>query len=188
VTKTGGFCVLASVLLSVAAMGAATGSVLKLAYGINRFEGFASSAAGIVVLSMRGNGNAHGFDVASFYVDMPGEEERFSILPIFDHDQEKHEVTVGGGADCLLHDFRLVRADSTLWLIVATREFGDSYVDARPVTFDRYALKHNASGEVGRPSYFFEFVASSVSTRRYCDVGDAFKDELALEDYRPSVP
>jgi hypothetical protein len=188
VTRIAGFGALASALLSIAVAGARADSVFKLAYGINRFEAFEGGAGGIVILSRRANGNAHGFDVASFYVDTPSEEDRFSILPIFEHDQEKHEITVGGGADCLLHDFRLVRADSGVRLIVATREFGDSYVDERPVTFDRYALKHNRSNEVGRPTYFFEWVASSVSTKRYCDVGDALKQELELEDYRPAAP
>jgi hypothetical protein len=75
-----------------------------------------------------------------------------------------------------------------MWLIVATREFGDSYVDERLVTFDRYALKHNTSDGVGRPPYYFEWVESSVSSRRYCDVGEAFKQELDLEDYRPAAP
>jgi hypothetical protein len=88
VTRIIGSCVLASVLLSVVAVGASTDSVLKLAFGINRFDRFADTAAGVVVLSRRSNGNAHGFDVASFYVDTPNEEDRFSILPIFGHEQE----------------------------------------------------------------------------------------------------
>jgi len=175
-----------SVTTALAAAADPSESVLKLANGITRLERMAGAVAGTVVLSRRENGNAHGFDVVSFYVDAPPEADgaRLSILPIFKDDREKLELTVGGGADCLLHDFRLVRGNEGTYLIVATREFGASYVDARPVTFDRYALEHNASGQVGRPLYYFEWRSSSASKLRYCDVGDAFQHELGLDGYR----
>jgi hypothetical protein len=173
--------------VAVTATAGAPETVFKLAYGVTRLEHMAGTADGTVVLSRRENGNAHGFDVVSFYVDAPSEGDegdRLSILPIFKDDQEKLELTVGGGADCLLHDFRLVRGAEGTYLLVATREFGDSYVDARPVTFDRYELEHNAAGEVGRPAYYFEWRAATASKLRYCDVGDAFKHELGLDAYR----
>jgi len=164
-------------------------SVYELAYGITRLAHFAGDADGLVVMSRRENGNGHGFDVVSFYVEAVAgvqDEPPLSILPLFkkDKDEEKLELTVGGGADCLLHDFRLTHGAGGVYLIVATREFGESYVDERPVTFDRYELEHNATGEVGRPPYYFEWKEASTSQRRYCDVGDAFKQDLRLEPYR----
>jgi len=163
-------------------------SVYELAYGITRLEHFAGEADGLVVMSRRENGNGHGFDVASFYVENAAgaqDEARLSILPLFKKDEEKLELTVGGGADCLLHDFRLTHAAGGVYLIVATREYGDTYVDERPVTFDRYELEHNATGDVGRPPYYFEWKKASTSQKRYCDVGDAFKQDLGLDPYRP---
>lgn len=163
-------------------------SVYELAYGITRLEHFAGEANGMVVMSRRENGNGHGFDVASFYIEMAADAQdgaRLSILPLFKSDEEKLELTVGGGADCLLHDFRLTHSTGGVDLIVATRAFGESYVDEQPVTFDRYELEHNASGEVGRPSYYFGWKEASTSKRRYCDVGEAFKQERGLGPYRP---
>jgi len=164
-------------------------SVYELAYGITRLAHFAGDADGLVVMSRRENGNGHGFDVVSFYVETAAggpDDTPLSILPLFkkDKDEEKLELTVGGGADCLLHDFRLTHGAGGVYLIVATREFGESYVDERPVTFDRYELEHNATGEVGRPPYYFEWKEASTSRRRYCDVGDAFKQDLGLDAYR----
>ena len=164
-------------------------SVYELAYGITRLAHFAGDTNGLVVMSRRENGNGHGFDVVSFYVEAAAgaqDQPSLSILPLFrkDKDEEKLELTVGGGADCLLHDFRLTHGAGGVELIVATREFGDTYVDERPVTFDRYELEHNATGEVGRPPYYFEWKEATTSKRRYCDVGDAFKQDLGLDPYR----
>ena len=183
-----------SMLLFISATGALAAaaavpveSVYELAYGITRLAHFAGDADGLVVMSRRENGNGHGFDVVSFYVETAAggpDDAPLSILPLFKNDEEKFEVTVGGGADCLLHDFRLTHATDGTYLVVATREFGETYVDERPVTFDRYELEHNATGEVGRPPYYFEWKEASTSKQRYCDVGDAFKKDLGLDAYR----
>lgn len=52
------------------------------------------------------------------------------------------------------------------------------------MTFTFYELRHNKSGEIGRPLFFFEQVSTLTTERNYCDVEEAFKVELGLKDYR----
>jgi hypothetical protein len=168
-----------------------------LAYGVNAIDFGHGTLAGMAVLGHRDNFNAHGFDVLTMYVKSQPVDPRlldWQIVPVFENDQENKEslnLTVSGGADCMLHDFRLLRerGQNHLTLIVADRTMGDSYVEFMPVQFKYYEFHKNSEGDIGRPFYYFTLTKTQTSSKPYCDVEQAFIEELRISDYRkPSRP
>ena len=171
------------------ALAAAGPATVPLRDGSNPLSFGAGAPDGMAVLGHRENFNAHSFDVLSLYIrSRPSQDEtaQWQLVSLFDGDAETLFLTSGGGADCKLHDFRLVRDSPSAAprLIVARRDMGASYADAAPVHFKYYVLRHNSSGEVGRPLYYFALERQSVARQPYCDVGDAFQQELGIKAYR----
>jgi hypothetical protein len=172
--------------LPVAEIGKNRGNAVSLRNGINRVDFTGDGVADVVVVGYRNNNNAHGFDVVTFYVHdplFPAEPEHLSIVPIFDEAEERQFVTTSGGADCLLHDFRLFSGPmpDMATLIVANREFGDSFADAQPVTFTAYILKTNRQSK-WNPLHWFSKTSTTTSKVSYCDVGEAFLQEFGVGD------
>lgn len=188
---------LANILCAATVLSSAcSGSVLAgdlttiaLHNGSNAIHLSGDGAAGMALLGRRENFNAHGFDVLTLYLKgtaSPDVPDNWHLVSIFDSDKEALTLTAGGGADCMLHDFRLVRQGGRedASLIVADRDFGSTYVDAAPVHFKFYALRRNDNGDVGRPLYYFELIKQATSKKVYCDVGEALLHELAVKPYR----
>lgn len=149
--------------------------------GITRLDLLGDGTPSMMVVGKRENFNAHSFDVISLYVRI---EQRWEIVPFFDAGKELDQLTSSGGADCLLHDFRFFRRKphAPLELVIADRDYGDSFVDVRPVTFRRYALTRNVDAEPGAPTWSFQLRATRVSEKSYCDVGGAFRSEPGWRD------
>ncbi|HEY4210201.1 MAG TPA: hypothetical protein VGM84_01860 [Steroidobacteraceae bacterium] len=145
-----------------------------------------------VVLARRENFNAHGYDVATLYIETREQDESpalFTIVPIFTSGAERLELAAAGGADCRLNDFRLVhRTGADAELIIASRPLGSSYADPAAVKFEYYLLKHNTSRVIGRPDFYFEWQRAVMAKKMYCDVNEAFDVELGLSPYRPDDP
>jgi hypothetical protein len=163
-------------------------TVIPLSFGITRMDLIGGGQPGMAVLGWRENFNAHGFDVLTLYVRVSswkGSPSTWQIVPLFNKDKEQTLLTVSGGGDCVLHDFRLIaaRRPASVQLIVANREFGENYASVAEVTFDFYALRKNAQGVPGRPLYYYELTRSLKAKHTYCDVGRAFRYELGLGPY-----
>lgn len=163
-------------------------STISLHYGNNLVNLGSAEETGMVMLARRENFNAHGFDVLTLYLkptQTNSDAEDWQLVSIFDDEKEALTLTAGGGADCTIHDFRLVREDAkgSARLIVAEREFGSTYADIAPVRFKFYTLRRNGSAEVGRPRYYFELINKNMSKKPYCDVGKAFVNELGIGSY-----
>jgi len=168
---------LASALLVGAATAVAAGQdPLRPGNGVTPLDLLGDGTPSMAVVGKRENFNAHSFDVVSVYVRV---DHQLEIVPFFDAGKEQDQLTSSGGADCLLHDFRFFRRKPhvPLELVVADRDYGDSFVDVRPVTFRLYALIRNVDSEPGAPTWSFQLRATRVSVKSYCDVGDAFKSE-----------
>ncbi len=166
--------------------------VISLHDGPNDVDLNADGKADLVWLAWRDNGNAHGFDVFTFYVSNAThyyDGRPWLLVPIYDsgskHEQEAYYTSMG--ADCLLADLRLLRSvtdpKASLTLITAQRDFGENYASAMPVTFVAYRLVSDSQA-VGRPPFYFRVERSVRSRRTYCDVNEAFEHELGLADYR----
>ena len=95
-------------------------------------------------------------------------------------------VTISGGADCVMHDFRLLISTQhkPSLLVLADREMGETFVDEEHVTFKTYTLTQNIETVPGPPTFYFGLTDQRVAKRKYCDVEKAFQDELGLGDYR----
>ena len=140
----------------------------------------------IVLRAYRENFNAHSFDVVTFYAESRVDnKQHLDVVPIFNkrgNDTELHEITTGGGADCNLADFRLVKGSGKqpARLIVANRDFGESYADDATVHFVVYELKRNPDGDEGAPPVSFQEARRIDSKKKHCDVNDAFDKELHM--------
>jgi len=145
----------------------------------------------IAVRAWRENFNAHSFDVVTFFVHdgAAGRAQPWSLVPVFrrserggNGEQEQLHITTSGGADCLLHDFRLMLAQGgkPAILILANREAGTSYAADANVRFDYYVLTENIDGTPGYPKLSFRWQKSQPARAQYCDVNRAFDQELHL--------
>lgn len=177
-----------ALITALAAAPVCGAGTVPLHYGSNQLSFGPDTGAGMAVLAYRDNFNAHGFDVLTMYIKPAAASDSgdWQLVSVFDGSKEALLLTSGGGADCTLHDFRLVRdaAGTPLRLIVARRDPGASYADAAVVHFSHYALRHNGGGEVGFPLYYFALERESVAKTPYCDVGEAFDKELGIAPYR----
>lgn len=161
--------------------------VLPVDNGVNQITLLGEPA--MAVRAWRENYNAHGFDVVSFYVrdKAAGEKAFWNVVPVFGQvakadAAERLEITVGGGADCVLHDFRLLHSDDDkhVMLVIAQRDMGDSFADAAPVHFTWYDLAKNEDEAPGEPWLSFRQTRTTLATKPYCDVEEAFDKELHL--------
>jgi hypothetical protein len=160
--------------------------VVQINNGMNSLKIRGNEA--LVFRAWRENYNAHGFDVITFYLrsKADGATAQWGLVPIFSRtngdEKERLELTASGGADCQLHDFRLlVTPDGKeVRLIVASRDMGESYADDAAVHFDYYALTENSDGTPGRPTFYFKALQSVDAKTVYCDVNEALDKELHL--------
>ena len=162
-------------------------TVVKLHYGLNRVDFNNDGTEDLVVVAKRENFNAHDFDVVTFYSNEPKPQQGdLAIIPMFAKNEEKLTLEVAGGADCLLHDFRLLKPKhgSESLLIVASRSWSNSFAEDNVVTFTYFKLQSNASGTPGRPAFYFSLTDERQAKKKYCDVNEAFRSELGLENYR----
>jgi len=166
-------------------------TVVKLEYGENRVDFNNDGVPDLVVVGHRENFNAHDYDVISFYANEPGDESRrLAIVPMFDQDKESVTLAAAGGADCRLHDFRLLRPKhgNQSLLIVADRKMSDGFFEENTVTFSYFKLERNSTESVGWPYLYFKLAEVREAKAKYCDVNQAFRSELGLGDYRRRNP
>lgn len=169
--------------------------LVALKNGLNTVDVNSDGRPDMIVVARRENYNAHGFDMTTIYIWGPDSAVRekgdvLQIVPVDPQENKKRTagesplfLTTSGGADGLLHDFRLLidAEKHAAVLVTATRQFGGSFADSRPVTFEFFALTHNAEGVVGWPTFYFKSYKKEKSKKAYQDVGEAFKGELGIE-------
>jgi hypothetical protein len=170
---------------SASAMDLSGYSVVKLHPGLNNLDRAFAGHPVSVVIGHRENFNAHSFQVVTYYLWDRDASKGLDIVGLWDKDKEALSLQVSGGADCLLHDFRLLwpHKGRAPLLVVADRPLLTSYTDNAPVNFKIYTLKQNPSGDLG-PAYWFDLAETQTSKAAYCDVGVALSRELGLSDYR----
>ena len=146
----------------------------------------------MVFSAWRENGNAHGFNLTTFYRHAHYDADKFSpasdrweLVPFFDSTPPKEIDSYRNfmGADCVLEDLFLMRpAPAThkpTMAVIARREFGETFLSEMPVSFDIYELKKEPV-TLGRPEVFFEHVRTAKSKGKYCDVANAMNRELGV--------
>lgn len=182
---------------SASAVDLGTYKVVQLAYGINAVSFGPVGTQGTVVLGWRENFNAHGFGIGTFYLKAPKDavptgfpnDDVLGLVTVWDDAKDSKEaltVTTSGGADCVLHDFRLLISTQhkPSLLVLADREMGETFVDKERVTFKTYTLMQNTEAMPGTPTFYFDLTDQRAAKLKYCDVEMAFQNELGLSDYR----
>ena len=178
-------CIALLFAVPVIATGQPAADIVKIGNGITEVDFTGNGVPDLIVSGHRENYNAHSFDVVSFYVpiqDNPSKAKTWNIIPIMASGSEKWQVTVGGGADCVLHDFRLLagHGKDSATLILADRDLGESFASPAKVTFTYYSLIRHSGNSPGLPPYSFEQSRIENAKVAYCDVEDAFNRELGL--------
>jgi hypothetical protein len=145
----------------------------------------------MVLVAERANFNAHDFTVTTIYMEGPSapssSDRLMNIVPAFNDDpKEQYErlyLLTGGGADCVLHDFRILASTHSkrTWLVRAERDMKLTFADAEPVHFDVYRLEENPDATPGRPTVYFEFDHRIQASKVYCDVDEAMNKELGFQ-------
>jgi len=167
--------------------------IIKLHSGSNAVDLNGDGRADVVFMAFRDNGNAHGFEVITFYLADSAELGQWRLVPLYDsaRGREMDAYRTVGGADCQLENLMIVRPRTSphapVELVLAVRDFGDTYAAVMPVTFTVYGFVADTTGPVGYPPYYFRAIRTVRSTGRYCDVFDAFEHELGLGHY-PGPP
>ena len=83
-------------------------STVRLHGGLNNLSIAFAKRPISVVIGHRENFNAHSFDVVTIYLSNGKPSEGLDVVGIWDNGKEAMTEFVSGGADCLLHDFRLL--------------------------------------------------------------------------------
>ena len=164
--------------------------VIPLQNGVNAVDLDGAGTPAVIVLARRDNFNAHSFEVTTIYATLKtsGEDvSEWKIIPAMPKTgKEQLQLVTSGGADCVLHDFRLLtdNVHHSAVLIVADRKFGKNFADKQPVTFDLYRLTRNQQELPGAPALYFKFEKQWKSGKSYADVNDAFQAELGIASGR----
>jgi len=165
--------------------------VHRLYNGLNAIDLLGDGHRGQVIVSRRENFSAQGFSTALFQLSAftrPADTTSavaWQVVPFFgpDHPAEGAELfrTMEGSA-CVLGDMRVFRRarGRPVEVVLAYRAFGASSADSAAVRFEFYVLRTNDERTVGAPAYYFQHVRTMRARRRYCDVNDAFAQELEM--------
>lgn len=157
---------------------------IKLNNGINKVDLFGNGTkSDFVIAARRENGiSPHAYTSYSFFsgTNVDGESYLFLIQLLNKDDSDKLEDNINTfeGADCVLQDIALIKiSESPIILVIAHRDLGESFIDIQKVRFDFYQIKHNDEMDY-MPDNWFQYVGSSETNEKYCDVNEAIIKEL----------
>jgi len=161
--------------------------VVKLAEGPNSVDLLGQGRPGLVTKGFFNNYNAHSFDYITFYVSYADSESgrpRWDLIPLITDSRRDLGFSTHQGADCVLRDLRILKQlappPTAVVVVVADRAMGESYADTQSVTFSLYELRTNVTMAPGEPGIYFERTRVIRSRKPYCDVEEAFRQELGL--------
>jgi hypothetical protein len=166
--------------------------LITLQNGVNTVDLDGAGTPAVIVMAQRDNFNAHSYEVTTVYATLKtagADVSEWKIIPAMPKTgNELLHLVTSGGADCVLHDFRLLtdaRHRSAV-LVIADRKFGKNFADKQPVTFELYRLTRNDEELPGAPALYFKFETLWKSGKSYADVGEAFQGELGIASGRRS--
>jgi hypothetical protein len=156
----------------------------RIENGITKLDIDGDGQKDFIVKGYIENITAHSSDVYTIYIlkTDPISQKTISNLVKFKKEKNiEYYISTYRGADCDLLDIRIGKYDTKdkgMQLIVGEREFGETYIDERNVTFTYYHLVVDEDSNL--PIYIYEPFKKIISKNKYCDVNMAFKKELGL--------
>jgi len=164
--------------------------LVTLQNGLNTVDLDGAGTPAVIVTAQRDNFNAHSYEATTVYATLKtggADASEWKIIPAIPKTgNELLHLVTSGGADAVLHDFRLLtdaRHHSAV-LVIADRKFGKNFADKQPVTFELYRLTRNGEELPGAPALYFKFETQWKSGKSYSDVGEAFQEELGIASGR----
>jgi hypothetical protein len=167
---------------------------IEISNGPNAIDIDGGNKNGLIFQAHRENYNAHSFERITFYQREGGDDNPstsadkpvWNVIPFFaEGTTEKDSLETVQGADCRLRDWVVLRKRgdkrAPLTVIVADRDFGETYIDKKRVTFSVYELKRNQDESPGFPALYFEQVDQFRSRQTYCDADLAIRQELGVK-------
>ncbi len=161
--------------------------VVPLAEGPNTVDLLGQGRPGLVTKGFFNNYNAHSFEYITFYVtyaDSESDRPRWDVVPFITDSRLDLGFSTHQGADCVLRDLRVLKQlappPTAVIVVQAERDMGASYADSQFVNFFLYEFRTNTAMTPGKPGIYFERTRAIRSRRAYCDVEDAFRNELGL--------
>ena len=147
-------------------------NIIFLKNGINKIDLNADGVQDMVVSGHRNNSTAHDFNYYTFYVFDKDFKKNYTqpwnIVEILGN--EKYNIKSDEGADGKLLDvFFLKNAKGQNQLILAEREFGESFADSGKVKFSYYDLTFDNDDR----RFVYKLKSDCFSIRKYVDVDNA---------------
>jgi len=165
--------------------------VISFKNGPNEIDLNSDGIKDSVVKSFRNNGvSPHSYNVYDFFINKPASQYMAKAWVIVQIDKDKNDkdainieyendVSTSEGAEVVLKDIRIIKTkDNKCLLVIAKRDFGESYVSEETVNFDIYELKENTAGD-NDPDYYFNYLESIKANNKYADVNKAMDKELS---------
>lgn len=152
-------------------------NIVFLKNGINTIDLNADGVQDMVVSGYRNNGTAHVFNYYTFYVFDKDFKKNYTqpwnIVEILGN--EKYNIKTDEGADGKLVDaFFLKNAKGQNQLILAEREFGESFADSGRVKFSYYDLTFDNDDR----RFVYKLKSDRFSIHKYVDVINAAAKEF----------
>ena len=162
-------------------------ALVDLKNGINAIDLDGDGLKDMVVSGYRSNGNAHDYVFTTFYSNETSSDgSEWGLVTFFDiRDMPKADYFRDfEGADCTLEDIALLQSKALhpqpVIVVIAKREFGSTFIDKMPVTFDIYETVRDKYGGIGHPNVYFRQVRHLRAKHDYCDVNKAMQVELGV--------
>lgn len=154
--------------------------VVEVKNGVNYIDINGDGIKDIVISGHRHNITAHSFQVYSMYINDPIQVEnkiyKWQIVAINEKGKEDYTLYTIEGADCVLKDIRFIKLnrDKKYYLVVAERDLSKSFAEEDYVKFKFYELfKDDLENR-----YVYKKISEKQSSKKYCDVNDAFLKEI----------
>ena len=164
--------------------------LVTLESGVTRVDLNGDGVMDMVTKSRVDIGNAHNSSVYRFLLRLEApyfSEVTWVVVPIQfpGEDEAWPETSTTEGASCILRDIRLLvdkqGKESRTTLIVANRDFGESFADEEDVTFNVFRFETDHQSNPGSPTFYFRHVTTIAGKSKHCDINQAFKEELGLD-------
>ena len=149
--------------------------------GITHIDLNGDTKEDVIISSYVDISNSHNSKSYTFFIlEHSGKREIWQRIVWEVKDKLQMDFNTLEGADCILRDFRLIRFHRRIRpiLVMAEREFGQSYADKMPVKFTYFHLFKNKDHFPG--DAYWKYVPQKVikSKKKYCDVTKSFTELL----------
>jgi carbapenem resistance CarG-like protein len=139
--------------------------------GVNKVDFVGDGSHGLIVQGHQKNEDGRSSEIVSFYVLTGG---RWNLVYVgLTPATEAAYVSILRDGDCVIDDVRLLPGSTVQPATLILAE-----ADQKEVRFSYYTLKSSPEENSQMSRFYFERTHSELAKKPYCDVEEAFKEEL----------